>query len=67
MPNSTDGGGEVDSLLSAAAQTTDMRTRSALISEATASRMSALGISETETSVPALEEVMDDLAIPSLG
>lgn len=65
MQKPDESGGEVEALLSAAAQATDLKSRSALIAEATASRMTTLGMAEMETSVPALEDVMDEPPIPS--
>jgi hypothetical protein len=65
MQNRNETAGDVEALLTAAAQTTDLRSRSALIAEATASRMTALGLAEMETSVPALEDVMDEPPIRS--
>jgi hypothetical protein len=62
MRNIDEGGGQSEALLSAATAASDMRTRSQLIGEAAAARMAILDRVGAQPAVPALEDVMDELA-----
>ena len=64
MQNTDESANHVEALLSAATEATDMRTRSQLIGEAAATRMDILDEVAAEPSVPALEDVMEDLGPP---